>query len=73
MCVFIWKLGVDRALTSKLEDAREALEYKLIQMIATYKASLGNMGHPGILALPANLKLLPALILGMLQNVYFLL
>lgn len=62
--------AVERALSSGLEPAREALQSKLIELLQTFKKEVagGNMGGGG-LQFPANLRGLPALFLGLIKNV----
>jgi protein transport protein SEC24 len=62
--------AVERALSSGLEPAREALQTKLIELLQTFKKELagGNMGGGG-LQFPANLRGLPVLFLGLIKNV----
>ncbi|KAH8590875.1 hypothetical protein B0O99DRAFT_520657 [Bisporella sp. PMI_857] len=62
--------AVERALSSGLEPARDALQSKLIELLQTFKKELagGNMGGGG-LQFPANLRGLPILFLGLIKNV----
>lgn len=62
--------AVERALSSGLEPARDALQSKLIELLQTFKKELagGNMGGGG-LQFPANLRGLPVLFLGLIKNV----
>ncbi|OWP05167.1 transport protein SEC [Marssonina coronariae] len=62
--------AVERALSSGLEPAREALLSKLIELLQTFKKELagGNSGGGG-LQFPANLRGLPVLFLGLIKNV----
>ncbi len=62
--------AVERALSSGLDAARDALQSKLIELLQTFKKELagGNMGGGG-LQFPANLRGLPALFLGLIKNV----
>ena len=62
-------VGVDRALTTKLDDAREALQYKLNEIIAVYRSMYASQGQSDMMILPPNLKLLPVMVLGLLKNV----
>lgn len=63
--------AVERALSSGLEPARDALQSKLIELMQTYKKELGggNMGAGGGLQFPANLRGLPVLFLGLIKHV----
>ncbi|KND02225.1 uncharacterized protein SPPG_02707 [Spizellomyces punctatus DAOM BR117] len=65
------KKAVERALTSKIEDAREALMYKLDDIMGAYKSSFTTSGQAVQLLMPDNLKLLPLLTLGLLKNTAF--
>lgn len=62
--------AVERALGSGLDAARDALQSKIIEILQTYRKELagGNMGGGG-LQLPANLRGLPVLFLGLIKNV----
>lgn len=61
--------AVERALSSGLDAARDALQAKIIELLQTYKKELagGNMGGGG-LQFPANLRGLPILFLGLIKN-----
>ncbi|EEB87693.1 hypothetical protein MPER_14877, partial [Moniliophthora perniciosa FA553] len=63
--------AVERSLTHKLEDARDAVFNKLVDILGSYKASMtaGGAGASAQLAIAENLKMLPALVLGLLKNV----
>jgi protein transport protein SEC24 len=62
--------AVERALSSGLDAARDAIQAKIIELLQTYKKELGggNMGGGG-LQFPANLRGLPMLFLGLMKNV----
>lgn len=62
--------AVERALSSGLEPARDALQSKLVELLQTFKKELagGNMGGGG-LQFPANLRGLPVLFLGLIKNI----
>ncbi|KAM0696749.1 hypothetical protein Q7P36_003998 [Cladosporium allicinum] len=61
--------AVERALSSGLDAARDAIQAKIIELLQTYKKELGggNMGGGG-LQFPANLRGLPMLFLGLMKN-----
>ncbi|KAG9294277.1 hypothetical protein G9A89_021636 [Geosiphon pyriformis] len=63
--------AVERSLTSKLEDAREALTNKTIEILGVYKSALtsAQTGASPQLQICDNLKLLPLLSLGLLKHV----
>jgi protein transport protein SEC24 len=62
--------AVERALSSGLDAARDALQAKVIEILSTYRKELagGSMGGGG-LQLPQNLRALPILFLGLIKNV----
>jgi protein transport protein SEC24 len=62
--------AVERALSSGLDAARDALQGKVIEILSTYRKELagGSMGGGG-LQLPQNLRALPILFLGLIKNV----
>jgi protein transport protein SEC24 len=61
--------AVERALSSGLEAARDALQSKLIELLQTFKKELGGGSMGGGLQFPANLRGLPVLFLGLIKNV----
>lgn len=63
--------AVERSITHKLEDAREAVFSKMVEILGAYKASMtaGGAAASGQLAISENLKMLPVLLLGLLKNV----
>ncbi|KAJ3410439.1 COPII subunit, partial [Chytridiales sp. JEL 0842] len=65
------KKGIERALISKIEDAREAILYKLNEILAAFRSGFTSSGQSSQLMIPENLKLLPVLILGLLKNTVF--
>jgi len=70
IAVYFSHKAVERALGSGLDAARDALQSKVIDILRTYRKELagGNMGGGG-LQLPANLRALPVLFLGLIKNV----
>jgi len=62
--------AVERALSSGLDAARDALQAKMIELLQTYKKELGggNMGGGG-LQFPANMRAMPMLFLGLMKHV----
>lgn len=69
IAAFLAKKGVDRALTSKLEDARDALMNKSTDILGAYKQTFG--GQQGQLTICENLKMTPLLTLGTVKNIAF--
>lgn len=61
--------AVERSLNGGLESARDLVQGKLIELLATYKKELagGSMGGGG-LQFPANLRALPVLFLALTKN-----
>jgi len=59
---------VERAITSKLDDARDALFNKTAEIFGAYKQNMGG-GAGAPLIVTENLKLLPLLTLSMMKNV----
>lgn len=62
--------AVERTLNSGLDQARDALQAKIIELLQTYKKELagGSIGGGG-LQFPANLRVLPVLFLALMKNV----
>ncbi|KAK9415902.1 putative COPII component protein [Seiridium unicorne] len=61
--------AVERALSSGLDAARDALQSKLIELLQTFKKELAGGSMGGGLQFPANLRGLPVLFLGLIKNV----
>jgi len=63
--------AVERSLTHKLEDSRDYVFQKLVEVFITYKASMtaAGAGASAQLAISENMKMLPVLVLGLLKNV----
>jgi protein transport protein SEC24 len=71
IATFYANKAVERSLTHKLEDARDFLMQRLVDILISYKTSMtsGGAGASAQLAISENLKMLPVLILGLLKNV----
>jgi len=65
------QIAIDRALTSKLSDARDLLLAKCVDLLATYRVSFGANVSPSQLLLPDSLKLLPLYTLAQLKSPMF--
>lgn len=63
--------AVERSLSHKLEDARDAVMNKMVEVLSTYKSSMtaAGAGASAQLAICENLRMLPVLLLGLLKNV----
>ncbi|OZJ02336.1 hypothetical protein BZG36_04591 [Bifiguratus adelaidae] len=70
IATFLANKACERALSSKLEDARDAVVNKLVDILGVYKtAILGSAAGPTPqLQSSENLQLLPYLCLGMMKN-----
>ncbi|KAF9519326.1 hypothetical protein BS47DRAFT_1370747 [Hydnum rufescens UP504] len=71
IATFLSTKAVERTLTHKLEDARDAITNKLVDILGTYKSSMtaSGRGASAQLAIADNMKLLPILSLGLLKHV----
>lgn len=58
-------------MASKLEDARDAVTNKLVEILSTYKNTMtsSGAGASAQLSVSENLKMLPLLCLGLLKHV----
>eukprot|EP01117_Protostelium_nocturnum_P004661 TRINITY_DN1689_c0_g1_i1.p1 TRINITY_DN1689_c0_g1~~TRINITY_DN1689_c0_g1_i1.p1 ORF type:complete len:885 (-),score=320.50 TRINITY_DN1689_c0_g1_i1:213-2867(-) len=66
------KLAIDRALTSsKLNDARESVMNKIVDILAVYKTDLATKKEGSTLLLPESLKLLPLYIMALFKHTAF--
>ncbi|KAH7249678.1 uncharacterized protein BKA55DRAFT_567576 [Fusarium redolens] len=61
--------AVERALSSGLDAARDALQSKVTELLQTFKKELAGGSMGGGLQFPANLRGLPLLFLGLIKNV----
>jgi hypothetical protein len=63
--------AVERSMQSKLEDARDAILNKLVDILGTYKATMTSSGSGASpqLVISNNMKFLPLLLLGLLKHV----
>jgi protein transport protein SEC24 len=63
--------AVERALSSSLESARDAIINKAVEIFSAYKTNVlaSNTGGSTPLQISTNLKLFPLLCLGLLKNV----
>lgn len=61
--------AVERALSSGLDAARDALSAKVTELLQTFKKELAGGSMGGGLQFPANLRALPLLFLGLTKNV----
>ncbi|KAI9193751.1 uncharacterized protein BJ171DRAFT_429315, partial [Polychytrium aggregatum] len=71
LTTLLTKKAVERGLTSKLEDARDALQYKMTEILSAYKANCTTSGQAAQVLLPNNLKLYPLLTLALIKNLGF--
>ncbi|KAH9461899.1 hypothetical protein MJO28_003339 [Puccinia striiformis f. sp. tritici] len=63
--------AVERSMQARLEDARDAVTNKLVDILGTYKATMtaAGTGPSPQLVISENLKILPLLLLGLLKHV----
>lgn len=69
VATYLANKSVERALSSKLEDARDAVTNKVSDILTAYKTSMTGGGGGGQLATADNMKMLPVLALGLLKHV----
>jgi protein transport protein SEC24 len=63
------KIGVERALTSRLDETRRALEGRVAACLREYRLlHAAAARNPQALVFPSSLRLLPALALGLLKH-----
>jgi len=65
------KIAIEKALTSKLSDAREALVQKCIDILTVYKSDIAHQQSSAQLLLPESLKLFPLYVLALAKNILF--
>ena len=71
---FLANKAVERSLTHKLEDSRDYVLQRLVDILVAYKTSMtsSGAGASAQLAISDNMKMLPVLVLGLLKNVSLL-
>jgi len=71
LATFFADKAVERSLTHKLEDSREYVNQRLVDLLSAYKSNMtaAGAGASAQLSISDNLKMLPVLILGLLKNV----
>lgn len=69
LATFLSHKAVERALSHKLEDARDALMNKVVEIFTVYKNNMSTSGASPHLNAPECLKYLPLLVLGLLKHV----
>ena len=63
------KMTVERALTSKLQEAREALVKMTVDIFKVFRNKFASSQGQGMLLAPGPLRLLPLLVLALLKHV----
>ncbi|KLO13344.1 CPII coat sec24 protein, partial [Schizopora paradoxa] len=71
IATYLANKAVERSLSHKLEDAREALVNKMVEVLGAYKSTMtaAGSGASAQLSFCDNMRMLPLLILGLLKNV----
>ncbi|KAG9093067.1 COPII subunit [Ceratobasidium sp. UAMH 11750] len=71
IATYLANKAVERSLSSKLDDARDAVTNKLVDILGTYKSTMtaAGSGASAQLATSDNLKFLPLLCLGLIKHV----
>lgn len=71
MATLLADKAVERSMQAKLEDARDAVVNKLVDILHTYKATMTSAGSGPSpqLVVSDNMKFLPLLLLGLLKHV----
>lgn len=60
-------MAIDRAVSSSLSDARDALVNAVVDFVSAYKSNMSNLQQSG-LVVPAGMRLLPLYILALLKQ-----
>jgi protein transport protein SEC24 len=71
IATYLSSRAVEKALSSSLESARDVIINRLTEVFSAYKTNVlaSNTGGSTPLQISSNLRLLPALCLGLLKNV----
>lgn len=62
---------MERSLSARLEDAREALAAKCAELLGVFRSEASGASNSAVLQIPENLSLFPLLMLSLLKNVAF--
>ena len=68
---FLFIKAIERALSSKFSDAREAVLFKLVDIMGAFKSNFLSSGQSTQLVLPESLKFFPLFTHGLMKSVYF--
>lgn len=71
IATFLASRAVERSINSKLEDARDTVTNRIVDILTAYKTSVTAGGASAQLNIPENLKMLPLLCLGLTKHVGF--
>ncbi|KAM0787856.1 hypothetical protein ACM66B_003909 [Microbotryomycetes sp. NB124-2] len=71
MATLLANKAVERSMQSKLEDARDAVLNKVVDILGTYKATMTSTGNGPSpqLVVAENMKFFPLLMLGLLKHI----
>lgn len=71
LVTFLANKAVERSLSAKLEDARDAIINKLVEIFTVYKSTMTSAGQGASpqLVTSDTMKFLPLLLLGLLKHV----
>ncbi|KAF8315002.1 CPII coat sec24 protein [Clavulina sp. PMI_390] len=69
IATFLASKAVERSISHKLEDARDAVTNKVGDILNAYRSSMTAGGASAQLSVPENLKFLPLLCLGLIKHV----
>jgi protein transport protein SEC24 len=71
IATFLSSKAVEKSMSNKLEDARDAITNKMVDILSTYKSAMTSSGSGASaqLAIADNLKMLPVLCLGLIKHV----
>lgn len=71
LVTYLGRRAVERSLSHKLDDARDAVANKLVDIMTAYRTSMtaGGAGANAQLAIADNMKMLPVLTLGLVKNI----
>ena len=71
LVTFLANKAVERSLSAKLEDARDAIVNKLVEIFSVYKSTMTSAGQGASpqLVTSDTMKFLPLLLLGLLKHV----
>jgi protein transport protein SEC24 len=69
LAIYLSKLAIEKAISHRLEDARDAILNKCVDILSTWKTHCATNNQALSCNAPKNIRTLPLLLLGILKHV----